>query len=85
MEHVTTHIVTFYNISPCFIRFGDHKACLQANATAVRHPTDTLGTSTTPVRLTPMGQVILLSLTASFNPTLVAATTVMLLLPGPSS
>jgi Sap, sulfolipid-1-addressing protein len=31
-----------------------------------------------------MGQVILLSLTASFNPTLVAATTVMLLLPSPS-
>src|SRR6266480_203127 len=32
----------------------------------------------------PVGQVILLSLTASFNPTLVAATTVMLLLPSPS-
>ena len=31
-----------------------------------------------------MGQVILLSLTASLNPTLVAATTVMLLLPSPS-
>jgi hypothetical protein len=31
-----------------------------------------------------MSQVILLSLTASFNPTLVAATTVMLLLPSPS-
>ena len=31
-----------------------------------------------------MGQVILLSLTASLNPTLVAATTVMLLLPRPS-
>jgi hypothetical protein len=30
-----------------------------------------------------MGQVILLSLTASLNPTLVAATTVMLLLPSP--
>ena len=31
-----------------------------------------------------MGQVILLSLTASLNPTLIAATTVMLLLPSPS-
>lgn len=31
-----------------------------------------------------MGEVILLSLTASLNPTLVAATTVMLLLPSPS-
>ena len=31
-----------------------------------------------------MGQVVLLSLTASLNPTLVAATTVMLLLPSPS-
>ena len=31
-----------------------------------------------------MGQVILLSLTASLNPTLVGATTVMLLLPSPS-
>jgi hypothetical protein len=31
-----------------------------------------------------MGQVLLLSLTASFNPTLVAATNVMLLLPSPS-
>ena len=31
----------------------------------------------------PMSQVILLSLTASLNPTLVAATTVMLLLPNP--
>jgi hypothetical protein len=31
-----------------------------------------------------MGQVILLSLTASLNPTLVAATTVMLLLERPS-
>src|SRR5436305_1173582 len=31
-----------------------------------------------------MGQVILLSLTASLNPTLVAATTLMLLLPSPS-
>ena len=31
-----------------------------------------------------MSQVILLSLTASLNPTLVAATTVMLLLPSPS-
>ena len=31
-----------------------------------------------------MGQVILLSLTASFNPTLVAATTVMLLLDNPA-
>ncbi len=31
-----------------------------------------------------MGQVILLSLTASLNPTLVAATTVMLLLPSPT-
>ncbi len=31
-----------------------------------------------------MGQVILLSLTASLNPTLVAATTVMLLLPSPA-
>ena len=30
-----------------------------------------------------MSQVILLSLTASLNPTLVAATTVMLLLPSP--
>src|SRR5437588_12856861 len=32
----------------------------------------------------PVGQVILLSLTASLNPTLVSATTVMLLLPSPS-
>lgn len=32
----------------------------------------------------PMGQVILLSLTASLNPTLLAVTTVMLLLPSPS-
>lgn len=31
-----------------------------------------------------MGQIILLSLTASLNPTLVAATTVMLLLPSPT-
>jgi hypothetical protein len=31
-----------------------------------------------------VGQIILLSLTASLNPTLVAATTVMMLLPGPS-
>ena len=31
-----------------------------------------------------MSQVILLSLTASLNPTLVAATTVMLLLPSPT-
>ena len=31
-----------------------------------------------------MGQVILLSLTASLNPTLVGATTVMLLLPSPT-
>ena len=31
-----------------------------------------------------MGEVILLSLAASLNPTLVAATTVMLLLPDPS-
>src|SRR3954470_24095619 len=35
-------------------------------------------------RLRPMGQVILLSLTASLNPTLVAATTVMLLLEKPT-
>jgi hypothetical protein len=34
--------------------------------------------------LTPVGHVILLSLTASLNPTLVAATTVMLLLPSPA-
>lgn len=32
----------------------------------------------------PVGQVIILSLTASLNPTLVAATTVMMLLPNPS-
>ena len=32
-----------------------------------------------------MSQVILLSLTASLNPTLVAATTVMLLLPSPKN
>jgi hypothetical protein len=35
-------------------------------------------------RSTPVGQVVLLSLTASLNPTLVAATTVMLLLPSPT-
>ncbi len=35
-------------------------------------------------KLVPVGQVILLSLTASLNPTLVAATTVMLLLPSPA-
>ena len=46
------------------------------------HPTS--GTRNEKAPNTAMGQVILLSLTASLNPTLVAATTVMLLLPSPS-
>ena len=57
---------------------------IECDRVAVRHPDPSAGELGQSACPTPMGQVILLSLTASFNPTLVAATTVMLLLDNPA-